>query len=101
LDDRVKDVLQAFRVGTAHAFVQFVATREDRAFARVMTLVGRRIPKCAMAVRLLYQSAKRAIQSVADARSANGRRGYEQAIGWGEAQAGRLPFGDRSRITFR
>ena len=41
----------ALQVRSAHAFVQLVSTREDRAFAPVMTLVGCYVPDRAVAVR--------------------------------------------------
>src|SRR5437763_16760390 len=39
------------RVCTPHAFVQLLAPREDRAFAPVMTLIGRHVADRAVAVR--------------------------------------------------
>jgi hypothetical protein len=41
----------ALRGRLACAFVQFVATGEERAFAPVMTLVGRHVPNRAVTVR--------------------------------------------------
>ena len=44
------------RVRSAHAFVQFVATGEDRAFAPVMMLVGCHVPDRAVAVSAVIPS---------------------------------------------
>ena len=66
----------ALGVCTTRAFVQRVATREDCVFAPMMTLVGRHVLNCAVAVCAFVPLDEASYQQVADASLAKGSRGY-------------------------